>query len=177
MQTLVIDTNGIVKKLEQRGFSRAQAEGITEALKELDASSLVTKTDLELALAKATTTIVTWMAGRSSRKGRSSWLSSSFSSDRGRAALLQVPNGILLLLWFDRHIDGFPWNGIVNVLHAPRDVQCAHGHERLHDHDSHDQIARRYPHDRTPILAASASGPFHARRDTPRYLRQPLAFF
>jgi hypothetical protein len=63
MQTLVIDTNGIVKKLEQRGFSRAQAEGITDALKELDASSLVTKTDLELALAKATTTIVTWMAG------------------------------------------------------------------------------------------------------------------
>ena len=40
MQTLVIDTNGIVKKLEQRGFSRAQAEGITEALKELDTSGL-----------------------------------------------------------------------------------------------------------------------------------------
>jgi len=40
MQTLVIDTNGIVKKLEQRGFSRAQAEGITEALKELDVSSV-----------------------------------------------------------------------------------------------------------------------------------------
>jgi hypothetical protein len=46
MQTLVIDTNGIVKKLEQRGFSRAQAEGITEALKELDTSTLVTKSDL-----------------------------------------------------------------------------------------------------------------------------------
>ena len=47
MQTLVIDTNGIVKKLEQRGFSRAQAEGITEALKELDTSSLATKADLK----------------------------------------------------------------------------------------------------------------------------------
>ena len=47
MQTLVIDTNGIVKKLEQRGFSRTQAEGITEALKELDTASLVTKLDLE----------------------------------------------------------------------------------------------------------------------------------
>jgi hypothetical protein len=34
MQTLVIDTKGMVKKLEQRCFSRAQAEGITEALKE-----------------------------------------------------------------------------------------------------------------------------------------------
>jgi hypothetical protein len=28
--TLIIDTNGIVKKLEQRGFSRTQAEGITD---------------------------------------------------------------------------------------------------------------------------------------------------
>jgi hypothetical protein len=54
MQTLVIDTNGIVKKLEQRGFSRAQAEGITEALKELDTASLVTKLDLEQALHRQT---------------------------------------------------------------------------------------------------------------------------
>jgi hypothetical protein len=67
MQTLVIDTNGIVKKLEQRGFSRTQAEGITEALKELDISPLATKSDLELALAKQSakiiTTIVTWTTG------------------------------------------------------------------------------------------------------------------
>jgi hypothetical protein len=63
MQTLVIDTNGIVKKLEQRGFSRAQAEGITEALKDLDTSRLVTKSDLELALAKQTVAIITWMTG------------------------------------------------------------------------------------------------------------------
>ena len=47
MQTFVVDSNGIVKKLEQRGFSRAQAEGITEALKELDTSSLTTKGDLK----------------------------------------------------------------------------------------------------------------------------------
>ncbi len=67
MQTLVIDTNGIVKKLEQRGFSRTQAEGITEALKELDISPLATKSDLELALAKQSAkiiaTIVTWTTG------------------------------------------------------------------------------------------------------------------
>ena len=63
MQTLLLDTNSVIKKLEQRGFSRAQAEGITDALKELDASSLVTKTDLELALAKTTTMIITWMTG------------------------------------------------------------------------------------------------------------------
>ena len=50
MQTLVVDTNGVVKKLEQRGFSRAQAEGIAEALQELDTSNLVTKADLKDAL-------------------------------------------------------------------------------------------------------------------------------
>jgi len=44
-------------------FSRAQAEGITEALKELDVSTLATKTDLELALAKQTITLLTWMTG------------------------------------------------------------------------------------------------------------------
>jgi hypothetical protein len=67
MQTLVIDTNGIVKKLEQRGFSRTQAEGITEALKDLDVSALVTKADLtaavhalELTFAKTTNTLMIW---------------------------------------------------------------------------------------------------------------------
>ena len=47
MQTLVLDTNGIVKKLEQRGFSRTQAEGIVEALGAVDASSLATKADIK----------------------------------------------------------------------------------------------------------------------------------
>ena len=70
MQTLVIDTNGIVKKLEQRGFSRTQAEGITEALKELDTSTLATKTDLndavktlEIAMRDQAITIIKWMTG------------------------------------------------------------------------------------------------------------------
>jgi len=70
MQTLVIDTNGIVKKLEQRGFSRAQAEGITEALKELDTSTLATKTDvndaarmLKLAMRDQAITLIIWMTG------------------------------------------------------------------------------------------------------------------
>ena len=59
MQTLVIDTNGIVKKLEQRGFSRTQAEGITEALKELDVSTLATKSDLK----DLEPRLVKWIAG------------------------------------------------------------------------------------------------------------------
>ena len=67
---MVIDTNGIVKKLEQRGFSRAQAEGITEALKDLDTSALTTKSDLndavqtlELATREQAISIVKWMTG------------------------------------------------------------------------------------------------------------------
>ena len=63
MQTLVIDTNGIVKKLEQRGFSRAQAEGITEALKELDTSGLVTKSDLKDALSSMEMRLYKFLAG------------------------------------------------------------------------------------------------------------------
>jgi hypothetical protein len=70
MQTLVLDTNGIVKKLEQKGFSRSQAEGITEALKELDTTALATKADLtdavktlEIAMRDQAITIIKWMTG------------------------------------------------------------------------------------------------------------------
>jgi len=70
MQTLVVDTNGIVKKLQERGFSRAQAEGITDALKELDTSSLATNAaldsavqKLQLAMRDQTITIIKWMTG------------------------------------------------------------------------------------------------------------------
>lgn len=63
MRTLVLDTNGIVKKLEASGFSRAQAEGITEVIKQLDISALATKHDLEIALARQTTKLITWMSG------------------------------------------------------------------------------------------------------------------
>jgi hypothetical protein len=65
MQTLVIDTNGIVKKLEARGFSRTQAEGITEALKELDTSGLATKADLAALEARFYKFIFTAMAAQS----------------------------------------------------------------------------------------------------------------
>lgn len=63
MRALVIDTNGIVKKLEASGFSRAQAEGLTQVINQLDVSSLVTKHDLEIALARQTTKLVIWMSG------------------------------------------------------------------------------------------------------------------
>lgn len=61
MQTLTIDTNGIVKILKQGGFSRTQAEGITAGLQELDTATLVTKSDLEIGLANQTVTIIKWV--------------------------------------------------------------------------------------------------------------------
>jgi hypothetical protein len=63
MRTLVIDTNGIAKKLEQRGFSRSQAEGITDALKELDISTLTTKADFRDALRDFEVRLYTFLAG------------------------------------------------------------------------------------------------------------------
>ena len=63
MQSFVIDSNGIVKQLEQQGFSRVQAEGITEALKKLDTSTLATKADLKIALAEQTITMIKWITG------------------------------------------------------------------------------------------------------------------
>ena len=50
MQTLTIDTNAIIKKLEHRGFARSQAEGIAEALASVDFSELATKADLKDAM-------------------------------------------------------------------------------------------------------------------------------
>ena len=44
---VIRDTHRLIAKLQQKGFSPQQAEGITNALKEVDASALVTKTDLQ----------------------------------------------------------------------------------------------------------------------------------
>ena len=42
---VIRDTHKLIAKLQQRGFSALQAEGITEAIKEIDASALATKAD------------------------------------------------------------------------------------------------------------------------------------
>lgn len=47
MQAHAFDTNASVKKLEKSGFSRAQAEAVTEVLNEAASTSLATKTDLK----------------------------------------------------------------------------------------------------------------------------------
>jgi hypothetical protein len=63
MLSQTLDTNSVVKRLEAGGFSRSQAERITEVLNELVGARLVTKTDLELGLAKQTIKVLTWVAG------------------------------------------------------------------------------------------------------------------
>ena len=53
--TLIIDKYTVVQKLEKRGFSHAQAEGIAEALSAVDLSEVATKSalkDFELRLYK-----------------------------------------------------------------------------------------------------------------------------
>ena len=45
--TLAIDKYTVIQKLEKRGFSHAQAEGIADALTSVDVSELATKNDLK----------------------------------------------------------------------------------------------------------------------------------
>lgn len=50
MKTRVIDRNGIIEKLECHGFSRSQAEGITDFLNELDLATTIDIRELGLRL-------------------------------------------------------------------------------------------------------------------------------
>ena len=45
MQTLVIDTYKVVTRLQQKGFSKDQAEALVSAAQEIDLSAFVTKND------------------------------------------------------------------------------------------------------------------------------------
>jgi hypothetical protein len=47
MSALTIDTLAIAEILRKRGFSEEQATGVVEALREIDASQLATKSDLK----------------------------------------------------------------------------------------------------------------------------------
>lgn len=63
---VIRDTHKLVAKLQQRGFSTQQAEGITEAIKEIDASSLATKEDINLLrheVRELKVSLIQWMIG------------------------------------------------------------------------------------------------------------------
>ena len=60
MDALVIrDTHKLIGKLKQRGFSEQQAQGIADALRDLDASGLAIKADLQLLKVD----LIKWMVG------------------------------------------------------------------------------------------------------------------
>ncbi|WP_424972644.1 hypothetical protein [Dinoroseobacter sp. S76] len=59
MTTVALDTLKTVQKLQSKGFTAAQAEGIVEALTE---SELVTKQDLRLALTELKSDLKVWVA-------------------------------------------------------------------------------------------------------------------
>jgi hypothetical protein len=63
MQTLVIDTNGIVKSWNSAAFRVRNPKGITDALKDLDTSALATKADLKDALSNIETRLYKFLAG------------------------------------------------------------------------------------------------------------------
>jgi hypothetical protein len=60
---ILYDKYTVIQKLQKRGFSHEQAGVVGEVLTEADLSSLATKADLELALAKQTMQLLTWMTG------------------------------------------------------------------------------------------------------------------
>jgi hypothetical protein len=55
MQTLVIDTYKVIKRLQERGFSKDQAEALVSVAQEIDLSAFVTKADLRDALLSGNT--------------------------------------------------------------------------------------------------------------------------
>ena len=66
MSTITFDTHKFVRKLEEAGFDRKQAEGLSEAMRAvIDESDLVTKKDLQIELApiRADLNLLKWMIG------------------------------------------------------------------------------------------------------------------
>jgi hypothetical protein len=59
--SLIFDTYKAVSSLQKRGLSKDAAEGITELLKDVTESNLVTKSDLEVALHRQSVTLIKWI--------------------------------------------------------------------------------------------------------------------
>lgn len=67
MDAFVIrDTHKLIAELQQRGFTAQQAEGITDAIKQLDASSLASKDDVRVLsqeIRELKVSLIQWMIG------------------------------------------------------------------------------------------------------------------
>jgi hypothetical protein len=61
MSAFTIDTLAVAQLLRKLGFTEEQATGVVEALREIDASQLVTKSDLKEAIVDLEVDIVRWL--------------------------------------------------------------------------------------------------------------------
>jgi hypothetical protein len=61
MSALTIDTLAVSQVLRKRGFTEEQAIGVVEALREIDASQLATKSDLKETAADLKVDILRWL--------------------------------------------------------------------------------------------------------------------
>jgi hypothetical protein len=59
MQTLVIDTYKVITRLQQKGFTKDQAEALVSAAQDLDLSGIATKEDLQ----DLKLDLIKWMVG------------------------------------------------------------------------------------------------------------------
>lgn len=61
MSALTIDTLAVSQVLRKHGFTEEQAIGVVEALREIDGSELVTKSDLKETAAELKVDILRWL--------------------------------------------------------------------------------------------------------------------
>ena len=64
MQTLVIDTYKVITRLQQKGFTKDQAEALVSAAQEIDLSGLVTKEYVADKINQQTWQLVFFMAAQ-----------------------------------------------------------------------------------------------------------------
>ena len=60
----IADTHRLITSLTQKGFSKEQAEGISDAINEIDFSALATKNDIEKLKLELTIRLATGLYGK-----------------------------------------------------------------------------------------------------------------
>jgi hypothetical protein len=63
MATIALDTYKIITKLQQKGFTKDQAEALVSAAQDIDLSEIATKSDLKIALYELKIDLLKWMSG------------------------------------------------------------------------------------------------------------------
>ncbi len=61
MATIVTDTHKLITRLQSKGFTKEQAEGITDVLSEIDETKVVSEAALERALHRQTRQLLTFI--------------------------------------------------------------------------------------------------------------------